>query len=163
MKYSSIQMLERKNSYEKASILLNAMNDYSYGQNLKDNLRIIDVYCSDYMNDLLLPSGNVGTPLALALETHNFTTAKYIIDNQDRFDISLSEVALDEENQKVINLGEELDLALSYFNEGFERKNIEFHKRVFGEEAYNVQLARFENQVQAINSIKAMVSSPIKK
>ena len=136
MKYSSIQMLERKNSYEKASILLNAMNDYSYGQNLKDNLRIIDVYCSDYMNDLLLPSGNVGTPLALAL---------------------------DEENQKVINLGEELDLALSYFNEGFERKNIEFHKRVFGEEAYNVQLARFENQVQAINSIKAMVSSHIKK
>ena len=87
--YNKEAMKNRKIGYLEFALLASSMSAYEYNEgDEKDNLETIKSYCEEIVDDILLPSNRMGTPLAVALETHSFKSALYLIENAERFGLA---------------------------------------------------------------------------
>lgn len=110
-----ISMNERKKIYLDCAHLISAMENFECNQSEKNKLKL-DFFIMT-LDKIMLPSGKWGNALSLALETHNFITANYIIENRERLFVSLDYVAFElDKVGAAIHFEDELDFVLSYYN-----------------------------------------------
>lgn len=111
-----ISMNERKKMYLDCTYLISIMENFECDQSEKNKLKLdFSVMTSE---KIMLPSGKWGTVLSLALETHHFITANYIIENREKLFVSLDYVACElDKVGAAIHFEDELDFALSYYND----------------------------------------------
>ncbi|MBP3840590.1 MAG: hypothetical protein IK997_00530 [Bacilli bacterium] len=157
MKYSIPTMMNRKNSYLETNLLFHSMYAYDYNNgDQKDNLSVVDYYCTEVVDGLMLPSNRYGTPLAIALETHLFKSALYILENLQRFGISLDRVLIDDD-LKDVNLAQEYDFALSYFSTQEEQRKVDMISKFFGEERGKEEQEFLRQELEAFEKVDKIV------
>ena len=110
-----ISIEKRKELFEDLAHVVTALENYEKEQTEKNKLKL-DLYLLT-KDTILLPSGKWGNILALALEMHKFKSANYILENREKFYISLDYIAFElDKKGAVIHFEEELDFAVSYYN-----------------------------------------------
>ena len=155
--YSKETMKNRKNGYLEFALLASSMNAYEYNEgDEKDNLETIKSYCEEIVDDILLPSNRIGTPLAVALETHSFKSALYLIENAERFRISFKNLLRDDE-YKPIDINEELEFVLSYFSISEEKKRIEMYSHLSDREMEELERKHLKEELEALDKIKRLL------
>lgn len=155
--YSKEMMKIRKNAYLTFALLESTMNAYEYNEgDLNDNLATIDCYCTEFVDGILLPSNRMGTPLAVALETHSFKSALYLMENAKRLGVSLSTVLRDDD-YKSIDVNEELDFALSYFSISDEKNKIKMYSRLSDKEMQKIEVIHLKEELEALEKIKTFL------
>ena len=159
MKYSVPAMMNRKNSFLETNLLFHSMYSYDYNNgNQKENLSVIDYYCTEVVDGMILPSNRYGTPLALALEAHLFKSALYILDNINRFGISLDRILIDDDF-KDISLSEEYDFSLSYFSKHEEQRKVDMISKFFGEDRGREEQAFMNEELDALEKVEKIISN----
>ena len=110
-----ISIEKRKELFEDLAHVVIALENYEKEQTEKNKLKL-DLYLLT-KDTMLLPSGKWGNLLALALEMHKFKSANYILENREKFQISLDYIAFElDKKGAVIHFEDELDFAVSYYN-----------------------------------------------
>ena len=110
-----ISIEKRKELFEDLAHVVTALENYEKEQTEKNKLKL-DLYLLT-KDTMLLPSGKWGNLLALALEMHKFKSANYILENREKFQISLDYIAFElDKKGAVIHFEDELDFAVSYYN-----------------------------------------------
>ena len=77
------QMQMRKKAYRAYAELTEAFSEYDYDVDRKNAAEKIKYCLALHDGGYPLPSGRWGTPLAVALENHQFSSAKYLLNNKD--------------------------------------------------------------------------------
>ncbi|MBO5096370.1 MAG: hypothetical protein J6B98_05800 [Bacilli bacterium] len=110
-----LSMEGSKELFEDLAHVVIALENYEKEQTEKNKLKLdLHLLTKDTM---LLPSGKWGNLLALALEMHKFKSANYILENREKFQISLDYIAFElDKKGAVIHFEDELDFAVSYYN-----------------------------------------------
>ena len=110
-----ISIEKRKELFEDLAHVVTALENYEKEQTEKNKLKL-DLYLLT-KDIMLLPSGKCGNILALALEMHKFKSANYILENREKFYISLDYVSFElDKSGSAIHFEDELDFAISYYN-----------------------------------------------
>lgn len=110
-----ISIEKRKELFEDLAHFIFTMEKFEKDQNEENKLKLDLLLLTK--DTILLPSGKWGNALALALEMHKFKSANYILENIDKFNISLNYVAFELEQKGIaIHFEDELYFAASYYN-----------------------------------------------
>lgn len=138
-----IPIEKRKELFEDLAHFIVAMENYEKEQSEKNKLKLDLLLLTK--DNILLPSGKWGNALALALEIHKFITANYILENREKFNISIDYIAFElDKSGESIHFEDELDFAVSYFNLAVSNSNLEDNFKMIKEIEKLLSFKRFK-------------------
>lgn len=149
-KYDFYKMNTRKGEYMRYAHLTHFFDEYDY--NINRNISSIEGILKFPGYTYPLPTGREGTVLAIALENHQFTSAKFLLDNKDELGIRLDQLSHEVGEKKWTNFPEELLLTLSYYNENLDKEYLEKLKDN-NPSQYSFEKAKFDEQSAAIKAL----------
>ena len=149
-KYDFYKMNIRKGEYMRYAHLTHFFDEYDY--NINRNISSIEGILKFPGYTYPLPTGREGTVLAIALENHQFISAKFLLDNKDELGIRLDQLSHEVGEKKWTNFPEELLLTLSYYNENLDKEYLEKLKDN-NPSQYSFEKAKFDEQLAAIKAL----------
>ena len=146
-----LSMEERKKMFLDIAHLITVMEDYERMPNRANQNKLDNLIMAKEI--VLLPSGKWGNVLAFALEMHKFIAANYILENKEKFNISLDYVAFEIGNCGLpIHYENELDFALSYFDS--EKEEMIEYSELLLLESSDISKEKIELTLDAIEKLK---------
>ena len=151
------QMQMRKKAYRAYAELTEAFSEYDYDVDRKIAAEKITYCLALHDGGYPLPSGRWGTPLAVALENHQFSSAKYLLNNKEELNIDVNSVSSNLGGEDPIGLADELAFALSYYDLESEIRALEFIGE-FNPSQYEANFRKFNAEQFAIGILKIYAS-----
>ena len=151
------QMKMRKEAYRAYAELTEAFSEYDYNVDRKIAVEKIKYCLALHDGGYPLPSGRWGTPLAVALENHQFSSAKYLLDNKDELNIDVNSVSSNLGGEDPIGFADELAFALSYYDLESEKRALESIGEL-NPSQYEANFRNFNEEQFAIGILKIYAS-----
>lgn len=134
MNIYALKQKQNKESFLMFAKITTSLEKYFYNQNQETQAEIKKLITQNNIN-LPLPSGRIGSPLAVALELNFYTCALFLIENADTLGIDINKISSDPNGRNIWNTEETLKMSLQYFNQTinenpFQKNNIEAIEKI---------------------------------